>query len=60
VLSKQQNKEQLEEFYRRQILESLDNIKDLVMAGKVPRGSVVSLQEFVTSWDKLKKDSKVE
>lgn len=49
------NKKQLEEFYRRQILEMLDSIKDLVTADKVPKGSVVSLQEFVNNWDKLKK-----
>lgn len=57
MLAEQQikNKKQLEEFYRRQILEMLDSIKDLVTADKVPRGSVVSLQEFVNNWDKLKK-----
>lgn len=60
MLSKQQSKnnEQLEEFYKKQILEICDGIKDLVVANKVPRGSAVSLQEFVTNWDKLKKEQK--
>lgn len=56
-MSDQENKSlnELDEFYKKQILSTLDGIKDLVVAEKVPRGSVLTLTEFVNNWDQIKK-----
>jgi hypothetical protein len=58
ILSDQESKKnlnELDEFYKKQILLTLDGIKDLVVAEKIPRGSVLTLTEFVNNWDKIKK-----
>ncbi len=57
ILSNQENKDlnELDSFYKKQILSTIDNIKDLVVAEKIPRGSVLTLTEFVNNWDKIKK-----
>lgn len=57
ILPNQENEKnlnQLDEFYKKQILLTLDGIKDLVTAEKIPRGSMLTLTEFVANWEKIK------
>jgi len=51
------NYEQLEKFYKDEILFILDGMKDLVDHNKIPKMSVLSLAEFIDKWANARKEN---